>query len=209
MSVVTAARGRRDVVVAGDSLWSDPSVGEGYRWPHSKLVLRQDAGIVVGVVGSGRVLQAVRSMELDAPSSTQTGSWVTDVFATELLRTARNGVGELSGAEPGRPLGRRTMLVLAWGSQLWLLSSDLVAREIESFVAIGSGRHWAYGAWSALEGLDLDPLERIHRVLKATSSYCITVDGPFGYVRTSDLSTVRAFRPGPATVRSAWSKHRS
>jgi hypothetical protein len=116
------------------------------------------AGGVVGAVGSGRVLQAVRSMDLDVPSTTQPGSWVADVFAPELLRTARNGVGDLSGAEPGRPLGGRTMLVLAWGSQLWLLSSDLVAREIEHFVAIGSGRSWAYGAWSALEGLDLDPL---------------------------------------------------
>jgi hypothetical protein len=134
-------------------------------------------------------------MDLDAPPSTQPGSWVADVFAPELLRTARNGVGELSGAEPGRPLGRRTMLVLAWGFELWLLSSDLVAREIERFVAIGSGRHWAYGAWSALEGLDLDPLDRIHRALKAAGSYCVTVDGPFGYVRTSDLSAVRAFPP--------------
>jgi hypothetical protein len=195
MSIVTAARGREDVVVAGDSLWSDPSVGEGYRLPHSKLVLRQEAGLVVGAVGSARVLQAVRSMDLDAPSSTQPGSWVADIFAPELLRTARNGLGELSGAEPGRPLGRRTMLVLAWGSQLWLLSAELVAREIEGFVAIGSGRHWAYGAWSALEGLDLDPLDRIHRVLRAAGSYCITIDGPFGYVRTSDLSAVRAFPP--------------
>ncbi len=151
---------------------------------HPKVWQDQASGVVLGLSGSRRIGQLIQR-ELPAFDG-QLWRWLVGPVA-DLVR-------QIKTDEDG--LNPRTMLLAALGPEILTLSGfDLAVTAPEAFgavryVAIGAGRHWAYGSLRTSAALGAGTLDDWARLaLEAAAQFSPVVGGPpFDVLEPTDRS---------------------
>lgn len=151
---------------------------------------------VIGYTTSFRLGQIVRfATELPEPPDASPGeegepdggcqhTQLEAFFSTTFAEALRHAFAE-HGYE--RPLGEGGSLLVGVRGRLFVLGLDFqVLAGEESFAAIGSGRHLAYGALAALDqlamGTQLKLEQRARLALESAARFAPGVRGPFRFV---------------------------
>ena len=109
--------------------------------------------------------------------------YITTKFVPKLIRVfedggfARSDSGEKSGGT----------FLLAYKDKLWRIENDYQVAEYEKgYDACGCGEQYALGSLKTSEGLDMDPVARIHLALETAASFSCGVGAPFYIMNTKD-----------------------
>ena len=188
--IVGLTDGKR-IVLGGDSAGSSPNLPELYNVDISKVF--QIGEYLVGICGSYRAGQIAR-WEMDWPDPPAPGTDLEPFVVREIVKRLRLKLQEAGSEVEG------AQFLIGLRGQLFSIGSDFAAVRLkEPWIAIGSGRHVAYGALHALADLELDLEQKALRALRAAQLYTANVREPFHLLGLGgDRPTVEA-----ATVEAA------
>ena len=140
----------------------------------------------IGFTTSFRLGQIVRyGADLPAPPALldENDTALEEFLATAFVMALRQAFDH-HGLDPS--LGETGSLVVGVRGRLFVIGKNYqVLAGCSPYVAVGSGRHLAYGALAALEGYqppDLRLEERAQIALEAASRFSPDVQGPFDFV---------------------------
>jgi ATP-dependent protease HslVU (ClpYQ) peptidase subunit len=135
---------------------------------------------VIGTSGCFRTQQVLRHVSKIAPKrQTQDAEqWIVTTVIPRFRDTlSKAGVptGDLNGS----------LMIGAYG-RLFVVQADwAVIERTTPYAVIGSGGPYALGALTVLDGLDLEPEDRIKRALAAAEEHTSVVRGPWTICRSS------------------------
>jgi len=173
MTCIVAITDGTKTVMGGDSAASSADNPEIYDFSTSKIFATGE--YLVGVCGSYRSGQIAR-WEMDWPELPP-GADIEEFMVREVVKRVRLAFEAASHAAP-----LKAQLLVALRGRLFTIGHDFSAGSlIVPWLAIGSGRHTAYGALHVLAGLDLDLEEKARRALEAAQSHTANVRQPFRF----------------------------
>jgi len=142
-------------------------------------------GLLFGYCGSYRIGQLLR-YRLELPPAPARGA-VEPFLVRELVPALRQVVIDEGAAGPERMiLGEKTSVVIGCAGEIWCVSRDLTVTPWSPVVAIGSGRHHAYGALYALRLAGVGPVRRrLKLALEAAAQFTPSVRGPWCFLTGS------------------------
>jgi len=164
------------IVMGGDSAGSSTENPEIYNVAVNKVFAVGE--YLVGICGSYRAGQIAR-WEMPWPEPPAAGSDLESFIVRELVPAIRQS---LLAAGSGQLLDgpKAAQFLIGLRGELYSIGGDFSAIKLEErWIAIGSGRHVAYGALHALADIDLDEKLKVLRALAAAQSYTASVRGPF------------------------------
>ena len=171
--IVGITDGKR-IVVGADSAGSSPDNPELYSIAVDKVW--KTGEYLVGICGSYRAGQIAR-WEMDWPEPPEPGADLERFVVRDIVRALRQAL-QTAGASPSTE--GRTQLLIGLRGELFSIGGDYSALKLtEHWIAIGSGRHHAYGALHALAAIELEPEEKVRRALAAAQSHTANVREPF------------------------------
>jgi ATP-dependent protease HslVU (ClpYQ) peptidase subunit len=90
---------------------------------------------------------------------------------------SRNKSGEKTGG----------IFLLGYKDKLYKIDSDYqVGISTDNYDACGCGEDFALGSLKTTEGLDLSPVEKIHKALQSASKFSVGVSAPFYIINTEN-----------------------
>lgn len=161
MSVVVALKEQSIVYLASDTMACNQVGQTFYNFP--KVWKSINENIMIGGVGNVHVIEAVRlafPYDYDTPSRETVCAWILDVID-------KNTIDKDDSFS----------FIVAGNGKAFIARHDALVLEIERFDAIGSGREVALGALSMSETMNIQPEERLHRVVQACMVYELGVGG--------------------------------
>lgn len=173
--IVGISDGER-IVMGADSAGSSSDTQEIYDIASSKIWAIGE--YLVGIAGSYRAGQLARWHmswpEPPGPGADLEGFVVREVVAS--LRRTLDEAGFVAATEPTRA----PQFLIGLRGRLFAIGGEFAAIRLATpFVAIGSGRHTAYGALQILAGLELGLEEKVSRALHAAQLQTANVREPF------------------------------
>jgi len=113
------------------------------------------------------------------PEPPPEGSNLESFLVQELVPTLRQSL-QAAGAGQLLEGPRVAQYMIGLRGEIFAIGGDFTALKLqEPWIAIGSGRHVAYGALHALAELELAAEEKVRRALAAAQSYTANVREPF------------------------------
>lgn len=167
------------VYLAGDSYLENES-GILEQCKSSKVFqIRNTLG--VGVCGSVRCEQAFLEVLKQNTPKNPTAKWVQE----ELPSIAHENMSHLfHQSEDGFVLPCKTTFLIAIEGQCFVLEDDFgVWSSQRQYNAIGAGAAVAKAAFEALSEFDLNPIDRINKVLRVAEKLCNQVKSPFSAIK--------------------------
>lgn len=161
MSIVIALKEKSIVYMASDTLACTDTGHSFYHFP--KVWKTNNENIIIGGVGSARMVETVRfgfPYDYDTPSRDTIAAWILDIIS-------KNEIKENDGFS----------FIVAGNGKAFVATNNGFVLEIDKYEAIGSGRDLAMGALTISEQMNLQPEERLHRVVQAVMTYDINVGG--------------------------------
>ncbi len=188
-----------NLLLAGDSAGVSLQEKEWHSFTNAKVFQR--GPYVIGFTTSFRLGQILR-FETELP---EPGDQDLDCFmATTFVAAVRQS---LKTQDFTRGLGEQGSVLVGIRGQLFAIGADFqVLTTATPYMAVGSGRHLAYGALCALEGSGLSLRKKAEMALRAAERFNPTVREPFVYVEvgTGPLgASPRPFHQEKASVSSA------
>ena len=192
--IVGITDGKR-IVMGADSAGSSPDSPEIYDTATSKLWSTGE--YVIGICGSYRAGQLAR-WEMswpEIPPGLGPGPELESFMVREVVTCLRQTLQSAAFTSPEERSRVAQFLVGARG-QLFSIGGDFSAVSMATpWMAIGSGRIAAYGAFHVLGGLDLELEDKATRALAAAQAQTANVREPFHVLSAGPRS---AFLPGPS-----------
>lgn len=178
MTCIVGITDGENIVIGGDTAASSPDGPEIYTLRNEKVFTTGE--YLVGYCASYRAGQLAR-WQVDWPAPPP-GTDLERFLVVEIVPRLRQALTE-GGAD------RPAQFLIGLRGQLFCIGSDWTAATLEEgYIAIGSGRHVAYGALHALADLDLPPEEKVLRALKAAQRYTSSVREPFRVLKAGNRS---------------------
>jgi hypothetical protein len=173
--IVGITDGKR-IVMGADSAASTTDNPEIYSFATEKIFTIGE--YVVGVCGSYRANQIARWM-MDWPEPPEEGVDLEAFMVREVVETLRKAFVETGFAGPTEG-SRSAQFMIGLRGRLFTTAGDFtIGSSNYPWLAIGSGRHNAYGALHVLAGIDLGLEEKVRRALAAAASQTANVREPF------------------------------
>ncbi len=137
---------------------------------------------LVGICGTYRAGQIAR-WQMDWPEPPSDPEADLEQFmvkeVVEALRRALENAAYSHAKEPTRV----AQFVVAVKGRIFMIAGDYSCATLEApWIAIGSGRHNAYGALHAIADLDLPLEEKLRRALAAAQAHTNNVREPFQFL---------------------------
>jgi ATP-dependent protease HslVU (ClpYQ) peptidase subunit len=173
--IVGITDGKR-IVMGADSAASTTDNPEIYSFATEKIFATGE--YLVGVCGSYRAGQIVR-WEMDWPEPPEPGVDIEGFIVREVVKAISQALvaNRFKGATEAT---RVPQFMIGLRGRLFTLTGDESVGSLKApWMAIGSGRHCAYGALHVLAGLELDLEEKVRRALAAAQSQVANVREPF------------------------------
>ena len=169
MTCIVGITDGKNIVIGGDTAASSPDGPEIYTLRNEKVFATGE--YLVGFCASYRAGQLAR-WQVDWPTPPP-GTELERFLVVEVVPRLR-----LALAEGG--VDKSAQFLIGLRGQLFSIGGDWTTASLEEgYIAIGSGRHAAYGALHALADLNLPLEEKALRALKAAQRYTANVREPF------------------------------
>lgn len=184
MTIIAAAVHEDRVLMGADRIgtqWDEMRV------PLAESKIRLDVGpggrFVLGFAGVRRISQETRR-RWEPPSGSLPETFPYDVAASlEQHLVSDDAMRRWVIDQEHETLNGR--FLLGWAGKLFMIGCDFTVDELtDGFWAIGCAADYAIGAFTALEGLDLAPLDRLGKALDAAARFDVHVAAPFDVVTT-------------------------
>lgn len=177
--IVGITDGQR-IVMGADSAASTTDNPEIYDFAIDKIFATGE--YLVGVCGSYRAGQIAR-WEMNWPEPPEPGADIEPFMVREVVKALREAMVDAGFAGPAEG-SRSAQFMIGLRGRLFTTAGDFSIGTLRSpWMAIGSGRHSAYGALHVLAGLELDLEEKVRRALAAAQSQVANVREPFQQIR--------------------------
>jgi ATP-dependent protease HslVU (ClpYQ) peptidase subunit len=173
--IVGITDGKR-IVMGADSAASTTDNPEIYSFATEKIFTTGE--YVVGVCGSYRAGQIVR-WEMDWPEPPEPGVDIEGFMVREVVKAISQALvaNRFKGATEGT---RVPQFMIGLRGRLFTLTGDESVGSLKApWMAIGSGRHSAYGALHVLAAFELELEDKVRRTLGAAQSQVANVREPF------------------------------
>lgn len=181
MTCIVAITDGKRTVMGGDSAGSNTDNPELYNFSSSKLWSTGE--YLVGISGSYRAGQLAR-WEMEWPAPPAPGADLDRFLVCEVANQLRQTLQNAGFVMPSEPT-RVPQFVVALRGRLFTITGDFSAVSMETpWIAIGSGRHSAYGALHALADFELPLDEKVRRALAAAQRHTANVREPFHLLET-------------------------
>lgn len=189
MTCIVAIADSGRVVMGSDSTAAAPDASE-IRTARSPRKVFRSGPYVIGFTVSFRIGQALAAAELPEPADEcDLYRHMAAAFAPavgRILRQTSEELGAIWASDKPGSFGDRGTLAVGIAGRLFGMTADLSVLELGGFLALGSGRAYAYGALDALGGQG-SPEERVRAALAAAARFCAFVREPF-HVETLEPS---------------------
>lgn len=177
--------------IGGDSCGSNGYSGDTYRQP--KVFHCKDTNnAVMGYTSSfrmGQLLMYAKDLfdELSISKDEINHEYLVTKFIPNVQKLFSNGGfekntnGEKSSGE----------FLLGYKHKLYKIQNDYsVLESMNNYDACGCGEGYALGSLKTTEGLNMSPIERIHKALQSASKFSVGVSAPFHIINTDNDNVV-------------------
>ena len=186
--------------IGGDSAAINLTTSEIYTIASRKVF--RAGSYLVGYTISFRAGQVLEH-EVEWPEPPE-GAEIGSFLVRELVPRLREALREAGALKTTEGVDQGAHFMIGIGGEFYSVALDFSVTPLaESFMAIGAGRHNAYGALHALAGLGMPPQERMRRALEAAARYTCGVREPFYFLSPPACSAVEQVdrrRSCPAAV---------
>jgi ATP-dependent protease HslVU (ClpYQ) peptidase subunit len=177
MTCIVAITDGRRTVMGADSAASTTDNPEIYSLSTSKLW--QTGEYLVGICGSYRAGQLARwEMSWPEPPS-DPGADFERFMVTEVVKSLRQTLQSAAFVSSSEPARTAQFLVAVRGHLFTINGEFSCGSMAHPWIAIGSGRHHAYGALHAVADLELPLEDKVRRALLAAQAHTANVREPF------------------------------
>ncbi len=179
MTCIVAIKDGKTLYFGADSKAGSPTTGEGYSATTPKVFRKGE--YMVGYTISFRAGQVLHhDVDWPAPPADLPADQLESFMVREVVPRLRNALRDAGALKTSEGVDQGAHFVIGLRGQLFSVGLDFSATGlVDDYMAIGSGRHHAYGALHALAGLQMAPEERIQRALAAAAQYTMNVGAPF------------------------------
>ena len=179
MTLVIANEVPGGVIMAADSAAGKPE--EFYVYRHLEKIARCGR-YLVGHCGNARIGQVLNHL-VEWPEPPSSGP-LAPFLIREVIPAIRRALQHAGAAQEGPAiLGETTVVLVAVGSELYIVGNDLTVVRSEGLTCIGCGRHAAYPVMEALEAAGVEPAQRrIEMALEIVARRVPVVEPPFRFL---------------------------
>lgn len=179
MTCIVAVKEGNNLYFGADSKAGSPTTGEGYTVSTPKVF--RVGEYLVGYTISFRAGQVIHhDVDWPAPPADLPPDQLESFMVREVVPRLRNALRDGGAVKISEGVEQGAHFLIGLRGQLFSVGLDFSAVSMPAdYVAIGSGRHNAYGALHAVADLQMAPEDRIRRALAAAASYTMNVGGPF------------------------------
>ena len=175
MTCIVGILNKGSVYMGGDSLASDTDTFDKYTLRHKKVF--HNGPFMVGICGSPRMAQILEHSMRPPTKPKLMGNmkFMATKFIEEVRRTFLN---EGYGFMPQGEDNEGGNFLVGFNGGLYEIQEDFQVGEWDrEYVAIGSGKNYAYGSLYMTDGVE--PRQRINSALEAAAHFNAAVGAPF------------------------------
>lgn len=173
--------------LGGDSLGSDGYSGTTYKI-RKVFHCKETTDVIIGYTTSfrmGQLLQYSKNLfdELTLFKNGVDYEYLVNTFVPNIQKLFSNGGFERNNS------GEKTSgeFLLGYKGRLFKVQSDYsILESSNNYDACGCGEDFALGSLKTTEGLELSPINKIHKALQAASKFSVGVSAPFHIISTID-----------------------
>lgn len=170
MTCIVGVTDGENVVIGGDSAGSSPEGNELYNLRNEKVFSQGE--YLIGYCASYRGGQIAR-WQVEWPAPPPPGTDLEAFLVREVVPALRSAFTQGGLDKPAQ-------FLIGLRGRLFSIGGDWSAAELaENWIAIGSGRHIAYGALHALATTTIPTEEKVRLALAAAQRYTSNVREPF------------------------------
>lgn len=179
MTCIVAVKEGETLYFGADSAASSVSTVEIYTVSTPKIFRAGE--YLVGYTISFRAGQVLHhDVDWPAPPAGCSNQELESFLVRELVPRLRSALRDAGALKITESVEQGAHFLIGLRGQLFSVGLDFSAVAMpDGYVAIGSGRHNAYGALHALADLQMAPEERVRRALTAAARYTSNVQEPF------------------------------
>lgn len=178
MTCIVAITDGKRIVMGADSAGSNTETKEIYTSSNPKLWSTGE--YLVGICGSYRAGQLARwEMSWPEPPA-DPGADLEGFMVREVVANLRQTLKDAGFAADEKDPTKVPQFLVGLRGRLFTITGDLSAFSLDTpWMAIGSGRHTAYGALQILAGLEIGLEDKVLRTLAAAQEQTCNVRAPF------------------------------